>query len=252
MKKLILFILLFPVLAWAGPGYMVYDTAAPAPFCTGGTLFCADFETQDMIDWDTISGGAEDCDGYDADGDWCDYEETTVKNGSRSFGIRGSGASYYFREALSSTATELYAELWFQTNALATATTADRHIVIFEDSSNKELVSVSRNASYCLSAACNGKTWDAGNGYISAETWVHIGLHYKEETGAGNKDGIVRVWLETDGDGFEAGELLINQATVDTLSADVAKIRLSGTGPDKICYRDDVKVTSGTPSWPTE
>ena len=251
MKKLILFILLFPVLAWAGPGYMVYDSNAvpAAPFCTGGTLFCADFETQDMIDWDTISGGAEDCDGYDADGDWCDYEGTTVKNGSRSFGIRGSGGTYYFREALSSTATELYAELWFQTNSGANS---DYHILIFEDSSNKELVSVRKDADYGLNAACNGTTWDAGNGHILAETWVHIGLHYKEETGAGNKDGIVRVWLETDGDGFEAGELLVNQATVDTLSADVAKIRLSGTAANKICYRDDVKVTSGTPSWPTE
>jgi|GEM_PF-2338420 len=72
MKKLILFILLFPVLAWAGPGYMVFDSnAVPAAGCstpTGDVMYesfgddstaCTSGGTEACINTWTINGDSQ-------------------------------------------------------------------------------------------------------------------------------------------------------------------------------------------------
>jgi len=250
MKKLIFIILLFPVLAWAGPGYMVCDSnavpAAPATFCDTAGIFCMDAESGGQV---TMVAGSSDCDGYDADGDYCLQDGTTYKNGTHALGIRGSGATYYCREALDSSVSEFYAEFWYRTNADGIG---DTRALLFEDASNGAVVAVTRDNNEGVNAVCNGTTYDPGNNHIPEDTWVYIGLYYKEETGPGNNDGIVRVWLNTDGGTFDAADLLINQTAVDTVSNDAAKIRMGGPYSGKVCWRDDVRVVSGAPSWAIE
>src|SRR5574343_853614 len=73
--------------------------SAPAGFCAGTELFCADFETDAQIAW-TSTPATEDCDGYDADNDWCDYDITTHLLGTASFGIRGARTTAYIAKDL--------------------------------------------------------------------------------------------------------------------------------------------------------
>ncbi len=248
MKRyLILALLLF--LAWPSDAGMLgyYGGVvgeAPATFCDTAGIFCMDAEQAGQV---TMQAGTSDI-ALDDDGDYYLQYAAVHKNGSYALAIRGSGATYYSRDALDSSVSEFYVEFWYRNNA---DRVADARVLIFEDSSNAAVVTVSRDANEGVNVICNGTTFDPGNSHIPENTWVHIGLYYKEETGAGNNDGIVRVWLETDGDGFEAVEMLINQTSVDTVSNDAAKIRMSGPYSGKISYRDDVRVVSGAPSWPT-
>ena len=66
---------LFAVAVWADAGFIGEPSTSGVPvsggggdFCSGTELFCADFETDGMITWDSTPGD-EDCDGYDTGGD---------------------------------------------------------------------------------------------------------------------------------------------------------------------------------------
>jgi len=256
MKRiLILTILLMSSLAWAGSTTVVVGQGGggPAGFCSGSELFCEDFEGDDTS-WDATSGTV-DCDGYDADGDYCDDETTTYKNGSEAFGIRGTN-TYFVQEALSSAdQTEFYFELWMRI-ASSTASFFDGAVGVFNDAERRIAVVFNLWGSLFF-ATKGGSTYPDTTYDISANTWTHIGVYYKMETGAANNDGIVRVWVNTDGGEFDVGDLVYSSTTVDTghttdSLGDGDEIVIQGPGSGYTHYIDDFKVTAGAPTWSYE
>jgi len=219
-------------------------SAPPSGFCQGTELFCMDCEEDGQISWTSNFPDAEDCDRYDADGDWCD-QDSSAKDGDFCLGVRGSGASKFARKNLTSSASELYGFGWYKTNS---GSYADSRAIYFEDNSNNQVFAIGKDSNYGLNAYCNGSTYDAGNDHIPNNTYVFIGYYYKQETQDGNNDGILRVWLNTTGDEFDGADLLINETTVNTISNAAAKIRIGGPYSGYTNWRDNFKVISGSPS----
>lgn len=241
--SLLLLLLLIPTLAYAW-GVMIIGGGVPTatPYCSGSELFCTTFEAGDDITWDTETD-PEDCDGYDADGDWCDDETTIYKNGSEGFGIRGQSADYV-EEALSTIdQTEFHVEFWWRvTNVWSNYGLSIPGVLRFRtDTAGKIYLEM------------KGTTNDLDTGYtISNDTWYHIGVHVKLEV-AGGDDGIVRMWVNTTGDDFVFGDLEFSDIAVDTgtNNADNLQLRGPASATGVIGYFDDVKVKTGAPSWPT-
>jgi len=215
-------------------------------FCSGTELFCADFETDGMITWDSTPGD-EDCDGYDADGDWCDNDSTTYKNGSHALGVCGENTNY-LAKAFSSDDDEFYIEYWQRTTS-PVASQGAHGIQIFNDD-------------YCVLRLLrlmggelriyhmDNAAYAATTGALAEDTWYHIGIHFKKAAGT----GIVRVWQNTDGGEFDVSDLIYSR-TDATGAYDGAQIRFPGpvnTDATYVNYFDDVKVISGAPSWSYE
>lgn len=228
--------------------------APPAGFCSGGELFCEDFEGDD-VSWDTIGGDAVlDCDGYDADGDYCDDDTTTFKNGSQAFGIRGTN-TYYVKEALTSAnQTEFYFELWYRVSGTGAA--FDGAVGVFKDTGSRMAV-IYNSWGNIYFVTRGGSRYPDTTIDIVANTWYHIGVYYKMETSATNNDGVVRVWMNTDGATFDAGDLYYSSTAVDTgyttdNLGDGDEVRIEGPEASYTCYIDDFKVVAGKPSWAYE
>jgi len=247
MKKwIVLILLLFSVSVYAGNLIVgtggMGTSGGGAAYCSGGELFCEDFEGEDVA-WDA-DPDTEDCDGYDTDGDFCDDDTTNYKNGSEGCGLRGT-TTYYFQEALSSASDEFYIEFWVKFSDVTTVNSvnirsadyATKVVKLYLDSESNLVVYVNNDA----------VTYDGSYTFI-ADTWTHVGVYYKEEPGI--NDGIVRAWIDTDGV-FVAGDLDINETAVDTGSTDGAGLRIYGSSIAGIAVYDDLKVVDGEPSWPT-
>jgi len=258
MKRiLILTILLMSSLAWAGSTTVVVGQGGgePAGFCSGSELFCEDFEGDDVT-WDAVGGEAAlDCDGYDADGDYCDDETTTYRvEGEQCFGIRGTN-TYYVSEALSSAnQTEFYYELWYRVTG--TGTVFDGSVGVFNAAGQRIAVLYNSWGNIYFSTKGSARYPDTTVDIV-ANTWYHFGVYYKMETGVVNNDGIVRVWMNTDGEEFDAGDLKYSATNVDTgytseSLGDGDEIRIEGQEAAYTCYIDDFQVVSGAPSWAYE
>ncbi len=216
----------------------------------GGPLLSIDFESDPAASWDatpfTLSSKAEDCDGYDADGDWCDYDATTYKNGTHALGIRGD---YYIRKDISST-TEFYVEFWWYTSY--TDWTQSR--MSFKTSDGSQTVMEFRTSTQGNGEAWfytnNGSTYQDVNWEPAASTWHHIGIYYKAgATGTG--DATIIVWTNTDGGEFDAADLKVNVTNTNSISGGAVRVQLHGANAGQTGFWDDVVVTDGAPSWPT-
>jgi hypothetical protein len=211
-----------------------------ASYCDD-TLFC--FEEGDFS-WDGSSGvGAEDCDGYDSNGDWCD-QDTTAKNGTYSLGVRGDNTHYLY-EDLSSDSDEFHYELWFRVGDV----TGTYLPILYNTTSGEYMLSLYISTSSLLKIYMNNGSavYTMTGVVIAADTWYHVGVYYKAETAPANNDGIARVWIDTDGT-FDAGELELNKTNVDTGSNTAERIRMRGGNVNRY---DDVRIIEGSPSWPT-
>lgn len=255
MKRiLILTILLMSSLAWAGSTTVVVGQGGgePAGFCSGSELFCEDFEGTDTT-WDATNGTV-DCDGYDADGDYCDDDTTTYKEESEAFGIRGTN-TYYVSENLSTqNQTEFYFELWWRITG--TSFVQDGAVGIF-NSSGLRISTIYNSWGNMYINTKGGSTYPDSTLDVSANTWYHIGLYYKMETGVANNDGILRLWANTDGGEFDAGDLYYSSTTVDTgytseTLGDGDQIIIEGPEASNTLYIDAFRVVAGAPSWAYE
>lgn len=263
IKRILVILLLFPCLSWAGfsvdgvtdpasvdgvsePASVdgVDSNYGPPGFCSGSELFCATFETDAEITWDSTPG-AEDCDGYDTDGDWCDYDSSRTLVGSYCFGIRGNYTQYCIK-SLGGTYSEFYVELFIQIDT-SRASTYGRFIYDVTA------------GDYCLGLAwdpdsfviqVNSRDVDLDTGVaMSEDTTYHIGVYYKKETGS--NDGVVRIWVKEGTDDFVGSDLKYNSSAVDTGDFDGEAVYLGGNEAADEVFYDNVKVVSGEPSWPT-
>jgi len=198
------------------------------------------------VSWDVNFPDAEDCDGYDADGDWCDQETSVVWQGIYSLGVRGSGTTKYAIKNLSSSASECYVEYAYYTTAPSTG-----RILALIDSGNNDVFRPSKDGDNTLIINIGATAYDTGH-LIPQTNWYRIGIYYKEETGDGNNDGIARIWIRTDTSDFTVDDLIYSNTSLDTPSNDCAKIKVGGPYAGYINYFDNIKVTSGEPSWPIE
>lgn len=203
-----------------------------ATFCTGSELFCDDFEGSDTT-WTEVSTTA-DCDGYDADGDYCDDETTLPKVGSECLGVMGIGTTYAVQATLSSPSSELYFDGYVK---MTDVTTAE---IFTLRSADALVVRILLSSGSLLRLADVGGTLaTASTDAVSADTWFRLRVYYKEETGS--DDGIVTVWV---GDGLTQ---VINYTTMNTGSADIAHIRFGGPSAGQINYFDNCAVYQGAP-----
>jgi hypothetical protein len=244
MKRLIilLFLLFITITCFAGQLHTVdvitrNNAGEGAAFCPGGELFCSDFETDPSFD--SNSGNlSSDCDGYDADGDYCVSDTTTYKNGSQAFGIRGDN-SYYTEETISATS-EFTGEFWYRTDATDSQiwyitellTSGDARILLIYHDTDGHIRAYS-NAGV---EAIDSKTYNSN-------TWYHFKYYYKEDTGAGN--GIITIWSKTSDGDFEAGDITINETDVVTGSVDAEKRRWYGPRASNTGYFDNDTLSDG-------
>ena len=244
IKILSLLIVLYSSVCYAGGWYYgAVDVSAPT------YLFEADFETDGMISWD-ITPGTEDCDGYDADGDWCDYDTTQYAEGSHSLGIRGAYTNQYMEKTVTGSSTEFYIDYWTRFDAL----TSSNYNIRVEDSSNAYDLSVlvfTNGALYVYYNASAANEVSSAS-LISADTWYHIGIYYKQETTPGSSgDGVMRVYVRSDATAFSYSDVEIEATdlTTGTVDADSILFRAPNTGLTQ--WYDDVIMDSGDPGWPT-
>jgi hypothetical protein len=232
-----------PVFA-QGPFGMLFsgqENAGGVAFCSGTELFCADFETDSMITW-TSTPGAEDCDGFDADGDWCDYYATSPLLGSYSLGIRGT-------TPITKTFTES-SEYYFEATYKISDPTSTSIVQIRDIAGTSTICFLTADASDLLTVSCsNGAASYNTTLTLLANTSYHLGLYVKFETGSANNDGIVRVWSNTTGNAFIAGDLILNRngdANTGVVTAGMWRVS-SPSGIIK--YIDNSKVVQGAPTW---
>jgi len=224
-------------------------SSAPSGFCAGTELFCATFEADGEITW-TATPGDEDCDGYDADNDWCDYDATAPNPlvGVHGGGIRGAN-TVYVSKTLTSTTKEFHTEFTWRTDAANTF----HGFRLYDDTASKYTFSV-----YVMSSGVLSIYFDNGNSSltddtISANTTYHIGVYFKEATNSTSLDGKITIWLNTDGSAFNAADIIHGPLTnLDCNNGLTTRtIMLQGPVANKINYYDNVKVITGTPpaSW---
>lgn len=223
----------------------VSSPAGAASFCAGTELFCADFETADMISW-TATATTEDC-ALDGNDEWCDRYTTSPMAGSYMFGIRGAakmcrkdftGPTEWHMEALVKLSTVVGTEYFLGLRDAANST----DITLFTLDADPTIVLSYKNVT--LTADTNFA--------VSADTKFYIGIHYIEESGSANNDGTIRVWVNSTGNPFTADDLKINlSGNADTGTANAGTLRLINKGDNHTTYYDNVKIESGAPSWPT-
>lgn len=213
--------------------------------CGGSELFCADFETNGMISW-TGTPAAEDCDGYDADQDWCDYDATSPAplKGTHSFGLRGT-SSTNANKSIASSVSEFYIEF-----TVRITSTASGYLPIRVLSSSTNMASVYNNAG-TLRVHHGTSYTNTSFTTFSNNTTYHMGVYYKAQTGSGTTDGIARFWINTSGD-FVVGDLKLS-VTNGNFGYGLATtiMRIYGIETGQTVYVDNVRIVSGAPSWPT-
>lgn len=251
LAALLMVAALLPSVTWGWGVAAMTGGAVAASFCAGTELFCEDFEGADTS-WDATNGSV-DCDGYDADGDYCDDEATVYKNGSEALGIRGS-ATYYVSENLTSADQgEFYIEGWYRT--ASTGTAGFDTFGVFT-STGYEVACLYNNWGALYYATKGGSVTVDTTYDLSDNTWIHYGLSFKIETSAVANDGVIRVWVNTDGGTFDAADIKYSSAAVDTGATGdgYAGDRYIFRGPEAsvTAYWDDTKVISGACPWAYE
>jgi hypothetical protein len=225
-------------------------SGAATGFCLGTELFCATFETDSQITW-TSTPGTEDCDGYDTNGDWCDYDPNTPNPiaGSYGFGIRGLSTTIVSK-ALSSTTMEFYVEFTFQTNRSGSFDLLE----IWDVTNNKYLLALYYSGT-ALTFYYDGASHVDSSSAMAANTTYHIGVYFKRATNATSTDGAITAWMNTDGSDFNSGDIIYGPTSnLDMNNAITAEqVYLVGPVTGSTAYYDNVKVVSGsTPaSWGT-
>lgn len=252
MKRLLILILFVCSLVVASPLYafdpLLVFSGQPEgeeTFCTGGELFCADFETDGMIEWDSTPG-TEDCDGYDADDDWCDYDTSNPMVGPHHMGIRGTNA---LQEALTSTATEFYIDFVWDTNRASGATST---FWAYNITNSIQIAGVYISAGLEIYVYLEDGNYLDTNISITYGTMYRIGLYYKKSTTTESNDGIVRVWINTDLSSFDDEAPDYSNTSLDCnlqYNAEAARFKGPATGQQN--YYDNAKIDSGDPGWPT-
>ena len=223
-------------------------SADGASITSGGAsyLFEAGFETDGMISWD-YTYGAEDCDGYDASGDWCDYDTTQYHGGTHSLGCYALSNSIVTKN-LSGSSTEFYIDAWIRFDAL-TANVYSFKITHSDTTSDMSLLFLTSGIVYVSHA--DGATQSASSTVV-ANTWYHIGIYMKQETTPGSSgDGIVRAYLRTDATAFSYSDVILEDTTVATGTVDADVLVFRGAGAGETHWYDDVIFDAGDPGWPT-
>jgi len=235
------------VLQIAGSGVVAGGGSA---YCVGGEPFCFDGTSDGQITW-TSTPAAEDCDGYDTDLDWCDYD-VDIPSGTgyaniHSLGVMGDGATSFVQYNMSSSYSEFYLELWF--NPVEDITSIDGFDFLKSDDSTIDVRVIFRSDSTARVYYNNlgGYFGTVAAVLTDVDTWIHFGLYYKEGTG----DGIVRMWVNSGGN-FGAGDIVINEAAVTTGTIAVQNLRFGGPVAAKVQKEALIKLTAGAPSWAFE
>lgn len=216
-----------------------------ASYCTGTELFCSTFES--TTTWTASNPASADC-SYTSDGTWCDGDTGTYLFGSKSFGVRGS-TSYYSEKDFTSTAqTEFYIEGWFRWSAVSSGVATFK----VSDTSSHDVIAPNLSASNYYQVRVKDLATTVATTYaISANTWYHVGIYFKRETTPDtSNDGVVRVWINTSTTaGFTSSDLKVSSTDVDTGSYTGSKWYQRGCASGSYHRYDNVKVTSGAPSW---
>lgn len=245
--------------------------AAGAAFCAGGELFCDDFEGTDtswliarMMDADCVglddpeecctgsgTGTCQSCNLTD-DGEMCDDSPNYAANAtgsSEGISFVGNYNESYVIETLSSAdQTEFYIEAWvrYEDNTGSAS-------VVLESDASYDVVRFGSSTTLLVEVKSGNVDLDTGDS-VTADTWYHVGVYYKQETASGADDGTVRVWRNEDGTEFDAGDLISDdwEGNVDTgtTGADQIQIRGNSTSGSIVTDKDDTKVITGAPSWP--
>lgn len=224
-----------------------------AAYCTGSELFCYDGTSNGQITWDgTVGLTSESCGVYDSDGDWCDYD-TTVPSGTgyadiHSFVVRGVDDAQYAYIDISSAVSEFYVEGWVYLSDPGSSII----LPIYDTTGTTEQISMMArfNATIRVYSGEAGDYSDSVN-TISADTWYHYGLYINQETGGagGANDGIVRLWINTDGGEFDAADVWINDTALNTEGLTAQEVRFVGPKASDETYKTLTKILSGEPTW---
>ena len=208
-----------------------------------GILFQADFETDGQISWDSTPA-AEDCDGYDAADDWCDYDTTQYHGGSHSLGLRGSYLTYV-EKSLTGSSTEFYIDSWIRIENISNGAYSFR----VQHSDGSADISCTTTSAGAIRIYYNNSASNliSDSSLISASTWYHIGIYYKQGTG----NGILRVYLRSDATSFSYSDVVIESTSITTGTVDADIIRFRGADSLYIHWYDDIFFNSGDPGWPT-
>lgn len=234
MRKIILFIFAALLLcAFTSDAVMIMRTRGGG----GARVYVFEEDFEGSPSWDG-SNGTQDCDGYDADGDICDADTTTYKNGSKGAGLRGDGY-YYYRDFSTTDLTEFYADWWFRSTAEDSINVLwfyrdDSYYVIYcTTNATEDVRCANRDGDTVTFTDCDTFTLD---------TWWHFRLFYKEDTGA-PADGIMKLWMDTTDTDFDGDAACHTDITVNTSAEDLDRIAIHSTGASgKINYYDDVYV----------
>jgi hypothetical protein len=256
MKKLILALLFLLLscsisfaenqqLAWIGPVIAGSSNSSPESYCSGTELFCSTFESPSS--W-SATNGTSDCDGYDADGDYCDGDTSTYAIGAKSLGLRGSSSTYVNANLSSLDVGEFYLESWVRFDDAVSNLGW-----VVRTTTSTDIIKLAVDAGGSITVATkDGVTVLDTNYTVSADTWYHIGVYLKVETAAENNDGVIRVWINTSTTaGFSSGDYQsdASSTSVDTGTALADVIWFRGEATNEVIYYDNVKVISGEPSW---
>lgn len=248
---LLLFLMLLIAISGRADGwyYAAASVGGGGPFCAGTELFCEDFEGTDTT-WDATNGTV-DCDGYDADGDYCDDEATVYKAGTEALGIRGSETYYVSENLTSADQTEYYIETWVYFQGSVSFTSDDFGVFT---SGGYVCSGLYNNWGHLYYGTKGGATSADTTFDVTTATWYHLGLYYKIETSASANDGIIRVWANTDGDTFDATDIKYTSTTVDTgaVSEGYGGDRMIFYGGEAgyVQYWDNTSVIQGACPWP--
>lgn len=208
-------------------------------------LFHADFETDAQVPWD-YTYGAEDCDGYDAGGDWCDYDSTQYHGGSHSLGCYSSNSSVVSKN-IAGNSSEFYIDAWIMVTGLPATVYSFR----VERSDTAYVLSVVILNTGMLYISHGGGPTQSDAGIIAPNTWYHIGIYVKQEVAPGSSgDGIIRAYLRTDSAPYTYSDVVLERTNTATgvVSADVFIFR--GGATSTAHFYDDVYLGAGDPGWP--
>jgi hypothetical protein len=255
MKKYILLlclICLIPLIAYA-KGVYYYEAgqpSAPAGFCAGGELFCSEFNTDGEITWTTTTWGAtEDCDGYDANGDWCDYDAIAPQPlvDGHGLGVRGAN-TVYGQKSFGSGVKEFYVEWTWQANTIGNVFSIN-----ITDVTNSTHVISAYTALSELKFYYDGVAKNVGTGdTLSADTTYHLGVYYKQSATDSSADGVIMVYMNTDGTAFDFADRIYSKTNLDIDTLNNAEaVRFRGPSTGNVGHYDNVKVVACSSNpWP--
>jgi len=249
MKKYIIVAILCIPIAAFGWGIGLIGSgggSADTGFCSGTFLFCADFETQDMITWDTTPA-TEDTTGtppWDAQGDWSDYINYTPCPLIGNYSAYIMGGRNDVLGKIFSEQSEFYLEMTIRTTEVGTI----RWMNLF-DGASYIIFRVSANVIDVYNFAVTTST------DMDPNVNNHFGLYFKAETDSGSNNGTLQMWLNTDGSDFDAGDLIWNEnGDKDTYDFVFDQVQFVGGEQEtdtEINFFDNIKIISGACPWPT-